>query len=179
MVCCIIAGVFFGTNYLPLKQVDCGDGFFFAAAMSLGILVVGAVANFSLSSGPIWQSAEFYPLAMLGGMSWMLGNLMTPTIIQRLGLGLGLTVWDLSNMILGWATGSFGLFGLHREAVEDPFMNRAGLVLCCVSLVFFAQAGESDTLRDRSKTKDLVDLIVCAVEEDATEVEDDSEELDL
>merc|ERR1712203_410990 len=159
MVCCIIAGVFFGTNYLPLKQVDCGDGFFFAAAMSLGILVVGAVANFSLSSGPIWQSAEFYPLAMLGGMSWMLGNLMTPTIIKRLGLGLGLTIWDLSNMIMGWATGSFGLFGLHAERVDKPWYNRVGVMLCCLSLAFFAQAGDSEKMRERSETRDLADVV--------------------
>merc|ERR1719410_41854 len=127
--------------------------------MSLGILAVFAVVDFSLGAG--LEFAELYPGAMLGGMSWMLGNLMAPTIIKRLGLGLGLTVWDLSNMILGWATGSFGLFGVQKELVSHPWWNRIGLALCCLSMVFFAQAGKSEKLRERSKTRDLADLVAC------------------
>lgn len=79
---------------------------------------------------------------MVGGAAWMLGNLMTPFIVRCLGLGIGLSVWDLSNMFVGWATGNFGLFGVWREQVHSPVMNYTGLALAGVSLVLFAQAVE-------------------------------------
>lgn len=72
----------------------------------------------------------------------MAGNLLTPTIIRVIGLGLGLSVWDLSNMMMGWATGHFGLFGVWREAPEVPWMNNVGFGMACLSLLLFAQAIE-------------------------------------
>lgn len=43
--CCLIAGVGFGINYLPVKGIDTGDGIFFSAVMSVGILAVGVVTR--------------------------------------------------------------------------------------------------------------------------------------
>jgi len=145
MACCCIAAVGFGSNYLPVKKVDCGDGFFFAAMMSIGIGIVGILVNYSeLTAGPFFHSPRFEPYAMVGGAAWMLGNLMTPTIIRFLGLGIGLTIWDLSNMVMGWATGRFGLFGVWEEEVQTPWMNYLGVALAGVSLVLFAQAAEPE-----------------------------------
>jgi len=145
MACCCIAAVGFGSNYLPVKKVDCGDGFFFAAMMAIGIGIVGIAVNYSeLTAGPFFHSPRFEPYAMIGGAAWMLGNLMTPTIIRLVGLGIGLTIWDLSNMVMGWATGNFGLFGVREESVKTPWMNYLGLALAGVSLVLFAQAMEPE-----------------------------------
>ena len=143
MLCCAVSAVGFGSNYVPLKQVDCGDGFFFSAMMSIGIAIVGLLVNWSpFTSDEIFQAPQFEPWAMVGGAAWMLGNLMTPFIVRCLGLGIGLSVWDLSNMFVGWATGNFGLFGVWREQVHSPVMNYTGLALAGVSLVLFAQAVE-------------------------------------
>lgn len=74
----------------------------------------------------------------------MLGNLMCPKIIQTIGLGLGLTVWDLTNMLTGWVTGYLGLLGLPKDVVKDPGMNLLGVSLASVSLVFFSLASAFD-----------------------------------
>lgn len=87
----------------------------------------------------------FEPLAAAGGVMFQLGNSMCPYIIKLIGLGLGLTIWDLSNMLMGWFTGYFGLFGMEKEHdVEIPAMNFVGLVLASVSLVFFSLASAFD-----------------------------------
>ena len=39
----------------------------------------------------------FEPLAAVGGVIFTLANLLCPLVIQLIGLGLGLTIWDLSN----------------------------------------------------------------------------------
>ncbi|CAL1170487.1 unnamed protein product, partial [Cladocopium goreaui] len=143
--CCLIAGIGFAVNYLPVKSCDVGDGIFFSAAMSGGILLVGLVTGMFLTSTPNAEIPAFEPLAAAGGAMWMLGNLMCPYIIQTIGLGLGLTVWDLSNMLMGWVTGYLGLFGLPKEQdVKQPWANFVGLVLASVSLIFFSLASAFD-----------------------------------
>jgi len=73
----------------------------------------------------------------------MTGNLMTPAVIQRLGMGLGVTIWGIGNLVTGWATGHFGLCGIDAEPVPKPMLNWCGFILACLSLAFFAQAGEA------------------------------------
>eukprot|EP00435_Cladocopium_sp_Y103_P014999 s1941_g3.t1 len=138
-------GIGFAVNYLPVKSCDIGDGIFFSAAMSVGILLVGLATGMFLTSTPDFEIPAFEPLAAAGGAMWMLGNLMCPYIIKLIGLGLGLTVWDLSNMLMGWFTGYFGLFGMQRETnVQLPAMNFAGLILASLSLIFFSLASAWD-----------------------------------
>uniref|UniRef100_A0A7S3WM05 Transmembrane protein 144 n=1 Tax=Strombidinopsis acuminata TaxID=141414 RepID=A0A7S3WM05_9SPIT len=146
--CCIIAGIGFGSNYLPVKKIAVGDGVFFSVSMAWGILLVGLLINFTVADSDYslapHRPPKFEPLAAVGGMMWMCGNLMCPLIVQKIGLGLGLAVWDCANLIMGWATGNFGLFGVWKEEVPSPAMNYAGVFLACVSLVLLAFAGDDD-----------------------------------
>ena len=137
-LCCLVAGVGFAVNYLPVKKCDTGDGIFFCAVMSLGILLVGLMTGMFLTSTEGLTIPAFEPLAAVGGALWMLGNLMCPYIIQLIGLGLGLTMWDLSNMLMGWLIGRFGLFGLDKDEIDEPNLNLIGLILASVSLIFFS-----------------------------------------
>ncbi|CAK9058936.1 unnamed protein product [Durusdinium trenchii] len=137
-ICCLVAGVGFAVNYLPVKSCNTGDGIFFCAAMSVGILFVGLLTGMFLTSTQGLTIPAFEPLAALGGALWMLGNLMCPRIIQMIGLGLGLTMWDLSNMLVGWLIGRFGLFGIKKDEIDEPTLNLIGLILASVSLVFFS-----------------------------------------
>eukprot|EP00438_Fugacium_kawagutii_P022482 Skav229689 [mRNA] locus=scaffold3722:170989:179107:- [translate_table: standard] len=106
--------------------------------MSVGILAVGLLTGMFLTSTDGLTIPKFEPLAAAGGAMWMLGNLMCPYIIQIIGLGLGLTMWDLSNMLVGWFIGHFGLLGVTKESTERPIWNYVGLILASVSLVFFS-----------------------------------------
>jgi glucose uptake protein GlcU len=140
--------MFFGSNYVPVKKVNVGDGIFFSACMSIGILMVGMVVNWTLGEQGLAHfpphGPQFEPKAAIGGMLWMLGNFMCPTIVKLIGLGLGLAVWDCANLIMGWATGAFGLFGVWQEEITSPVMNRAGLVMACASLVLLAFACDGE-----------------------------------
>eukprot|EP00397_Hematodinium_sp_SG-2012_P070493 GEMP01129886.1.p1 GENE.GEMP01129886.1~~GEMP01129886.1.p1 ORF type:complete len:103 (-),score=12.46 GEMP01129886.1:193-501(-) len=44
-LCCFIAVLFFGSNYLPVKKFDAGDGFFFQWILCIGIWVTGWICG--------------------------------------------------------------------------------------------------------------------------------------
>jgi len=111
-------------------------------AMACGILLVGFVV-FAIRG---FNTAGFADngFAMLGGAIWATGNLACPMIIQRIGMGLGLLVWGMVNMLTGWATGHFGLCpGIPKETVEYPLLNWIGLAGTIVALLFFTQVDSS------------------------------------
>lgn len=37
---------------------------------------------------------------------------MVVPIVKMIGLSLGLLIWGATNLIMGWSSGTFGLFGL-------------------------------------------------------------------
>lgn len=155
---CAIAGIGFGTNFLPVKKLDAGDGVFFSFCMSLGIMAVGLLGSFlahTQESDAFAGMPSFKPYAMLGGVTWMLGNLMCPLIIKWIGLGLGLTVWDLTNMLVGWATGYFGLFRVPQEHAHVQWMNLLGISLATGSLFLFIQAKDAVETASEEKEEDL------------------------
>jgi hypothetical protein len=109
--------------------------------MSIGIIMTGVIITFMMPTErteAFRTLAAFQPFAMLGGAAWMLGNLMCPLVIKWVGLGVGLSVWDLTNMLVGWATGRFGWFSVEVATVESEVMNYVGLALATVSLFPFA-----------------------------------------
>lgn len=127
---CAISVLGFGSSYIPVKKIEGGvkDGFFFSFCLSCGIMLVGFVQ---------WAICGFYkfePFAMLGGVCWSLGNMCCPFIIQSLGLGTGQLVWSVTNMLTGWAVGTFGLLGVTQDHVRHLLMNVFGVVLVIVSL---------------------------------------------
>ncbi|CAJ1422072.1 unnamed protein product [Effrenium voratum] len=148
--CCLIASVAYAVNLLPVKKYETGDGIFFTFAMSLGILMVGLAMGLNQH-----DPFGFEPLAALGGVIFTMGNLLCPLVIQLIGLGLGLTIWDLSNMLMGWFTGRFGLFGVDQEISERPLFNYIGLALACVSLVFMYLAAHFDTKPKEVESQNL------------------------
>jgi len=128
---CLVSVLGFGSNYIPVKKVDVKDGVFFTLCLSFGVFLVGLVQ---------WTAFGFYkfePFAMLGGAIWGVGNACVPFIIQKCGLGMGQLVWSVTNMLTGWATGTFGLFGKHKDSVEYFGLNCVGVVITILSLVPF------------------------------------------
>jgi hypothetical protein len=60
----VLAVFFFGSNYLPVKQYETGDGMFFQLVLCLAIWSVGFVVYF------IRGFPRFYALPMVGGALW-------------------------------------------------------------------------------------------------------------
>jgi len=128
-----VAILFFGSNFLPVKKFKTGDGMFFQWVMCVGIWLVGLAVQL------IRGSPKFQPFAMLGGALWATGNAMVVPIIKTIGLGLGLMLWGMFNLLMGWCSGTFGLFGLQKEQdLSNPVLNYVGAAVALASVAVFA-----------------------------------------
>jgi glucose uptake protein GlcU len=162
---CVAAGIGLGIQYLPVKRVAVADGVFFAFCMSLGIMAVGIVLSFAMpteSTAAVTAMPRFEPMAMLGGAASMIGNLMIPVAINLVGLGVSTCVTDLSEMLMGWGTGKFGLLLVPAQTVSSEPLNYTGLAFIIASLVMFSQARDlpsreqADTPeKSRSEARDV------------------------
>lgn len=130
-VSALVAVLCFGSNFIPVKQYDTGDGMFFQFVMCNAIFVVGVIVN------AIQGFPAFEPLALIGGFVWATGNVLVVPIVKHIGLGLGLLVWGGANLITGWCTGHFGWFGLPAESVENPALNIVGFVIAVLSMLAY------------------------------------------
>ncbi|EFP03107.1 hypothetical protein CRE_28219 [Caenorhabditis remanei] len=146
MAACAVSSVFFGSMFVPIKSYDSRDGIFAQWMMSIAILLVGFVVfAYTGFSG-------FYPLAMLGGASWCIGNATAIPIISRLGLAVSILIWNTSNCLTGWAGGRFGLFGMKAQVPASPFLNYLGLVFVVIGGSIFAQVRSEPSTPVAKKT---------------------------
>ncbi|XP_026111676.1 transmembrane protein 144a isoform X1 [Carassius auratus] len=130
-ISCAVAVVFYGSNFVPVKKIDTGDGMFFQWILCAAIWTVSLVVNIIL------HSPKFWPLVMLGGAIWATGNITVVPIVKTIGLGLGLLIWASFNLLLGWASSRFGWFGIGAETVSKPVLNFCGAGLCLLSAIVF------------------------------------------
>ncbi|KAE8630061.1 hypothetical protein XENTR_v10000678 [Xenopus tropicalis] len=65
------------------------------------------------------------------------GNITVVPILKTVGLGLGLLIWASFNLLTGWASSRFGMFGIDPEIVANPNLNYAGAGLSALSAVIF------------------------------------------
>jgi len=127
-----ISVLFFGSNFVPVKKFETGDGVFFQWILCSAIWMAGLIVQ--LARG----SPEFQPLAMLGGVLWCSGNITVVPVVKMIGLSLGLLVWGTVNLLAGWASGTFGLFGLTKESVPHPALNYIGVMFAVLSVMMMA-----------------------------------------
>ncbi|KAK7471345.1 hypothetical protein BaRGS_00036020 [Batillaria attramentaria] len=125
-----VAVITFGSNFIPVKQFDTGDGMFFQWMMCCGVFLPGIIIQ-------MWRQSEFYPLVMLGGTIWTTGNICVVPIIKTIGMGLGLCIWGMFNLLSGWASGRFGWFGLIPEVPKNTTLNYIGVALAVASSVIY------------------------------------------
>lgn len=90
---------------------------------------------------------QFEPIAMVGGMLWAIGNCTVVPIIELIGLGLGVLLWGVANMVIGWMVGEIPLFLKHRQTVAMPVLNYVGLAVaaCSFVLYFFVKVDKQST----------------------------------
>ncbi|KAL5460463.1 hypothetical protein EMCRGX_G033914 [Ephydatia muelleri] len=141
-----VAIVFFGSNFVPVKKFDTGDGFFFQWVLCAGIWMVGLIVNMIRYQPPL-----FIP-SFLGGVLWTSANILTVSIIKMIGLTMGLTVWGATNLLSGWVSGMFIL--RQRESLTCPGINYGGVVLIIISTCLFALVKSSGKTVDTSPLPD-------------------------
>ncbi|XP_069487437.1 transmembrane protein 144 isoform X3 [Ambystoma mexicanum] len=104
---------------------------FFQWILCASIWLVSLVVNI------IQNSPKFWPLAMVGGCVWATGNITVVPIVKTVGLALGLLLWASTNLITGWASSRFGMFGIDPELVAKPYLNYIGAALSVLSAITF------------------------------------------
>ena len=92
-----------------------------------------------ISPRPDQYSVKFFPFAAVGGALWATGNCMSVPIINSIGLSMGLLIWGAANMLMGWAIGVFGLFGLEKNDIKHPALNYTGVALAVIALGIYSQ----------------------------------------
>ncbi|MBN3295448.1 TM144 protein, partial [Amia calva] len=165
-VSCAVSAVFFGSNFVPVKKFDTGDGMFFQWVLCAAIWLVSLGVNILL------QSPTFWPLAMLGGAIWATGNITVVPILKTIGLGLGILIWGSFNLLMGWASSRFGWFGIDPEEVANPVLNYCGAGLCLLSAIIFFFV-KSDVQRSSSSEETPL-LLESRINSEGTGSSDDS-----
>ncbi|XP_055015248.1 transmembrane protein 144b isoform X3 [Boleophthalmus pectinirostris] len=131
----VVAVLLYGTNYVPVKRIEMGDGMFFHWVSCSAIWLVSLIGDLML------QSPKFYPLAMLGGVIWATGNIAAVSILKTVGFGLGIIIWGTSSLLMAWASSRFGWFGIAASPVSRPVLNYSGAGMCLLSvlILFFVK----------------------------------------
>ncbi len=120
-----------------------GDGIIFSVFMCLGIFAVGAIAHLAQCAGAA-GCAPFTSLSALGGAVWATANFLTVPATRALGVGQTMIAWGCAEMLTGWATSRFGLFGLSPEPVRSAALNSAGVALGVASIAILAAAAPAE-----------------------------------
>uniref|UniRef100_A0A914PYA1 Uncharacterized protein n=1 Tax=Panagrolaimus davidi TaxID=227884 RepID=A0A914PYA1_9BILA len=180
-----IAVICFGTTLVPVKKYSAGDGFFAQWIMSIAIMLFGFIVF-------AFQDFEYFnPHAMLGGVFWSLGNMMAIPIIKRLGLALGLFIWNATSCIFSWIPGTFGGFGIEARPASIMWLSVLGLLLIFSGGIMFTfvknkppsekityevyKESEGQYKRINIQTKELTNFIENVEEQSSLETNDESD----
>jgi len=121
--------------------------------------------TYNMTTGrPDAYSVKFMPLACFGGALWATGNTLSVPVINQIGLSLGLLIWGSSNMLMGWASGVFGLFGCDKSELTDVGENYAGVALAVLALVMYTQVKTADPAASKVQTTNADPLVVTSNE---------------
>ncbi|VUZ55607.1 unnamed protein product [Hymenolepis diminuta] len=151
----VICSICFGTNLIPVKKFKMGDGMAFQWLMCTGILFVGVVVQ--LVIGTVYRIPEFHPLAMLGGALWATGNSMTVVIIEAIGLALGILIWSIANMLMGFFSSRHGFGILIPKEPKNSTLNYIGVAIAVVSISLYAFI-KPNTTEEKPQTTEEEDV---------------------
>ncbi|VDP13945.1 unnamed protein product [Heligmosomoides polygyrus] len=96
-------------------------GLYFQWMMCIGQTLFAAIVLCSTGWPPI------FPLAMLSGAFFAVGNALTVYIMEGIGMAVGSLLWNTVTCVVGWAVTRFGLLGNPRQLPQDNVMNIIGV----------------------------------------------------
>jgi len=128
----LIATLCFGSYAVPVKMFPTGDGFVFQWIECCAILIIGFIVE--LIAG---QPYVFEPLAMIGGAFWCIGNVTVIPIVDSIGLGIGMLIWGVVNMLVGWSCGHFGIVIAKEDNLKYPALNYLGVAVAAISIALY------------------------------------------
>jgi len=87
---------------------------------------------------------------MFVGALWSTGNLVTVFCIKTCGLAVGLLIWGTTSLLVGWASGRFGIMGIKAQIPPTRtklILNYTSVVLAAISAIFFLFIKSTNTRR--------------------------------
>uniref|UniRef100_A0A8C4PCE6 Transmembrane protein 144 n=1 Tax=Dromaius novaehollandiae TaxID=8790 RepID=A0A8C4PCE6_DRONO len=138
-----VAVLLFGTNFVPVKKFDTGDGMFFQWILCASIWIVSLVVNL------IQNCPRFWPLAMVGGFVWATGNVTVVPIVKTIGLALGLLIWASFNLLTGWASSSAVIFFFVKTEVQSSSASLESSPLLRESSINLSENNSDDSWVNR------------------------------
>ncbi|KAL6738135.1 hypothetical protein Aduo_011715 [Ancylostoma duodenale] len=128
----VVSAITYGSTYVPVRWFEAGDGLFFQWMMCIGQTLVGTMV-LAISGWP-----PLFPLAMLSGVFFAVGNALTVYIMDGIGMAVGSLLWNTITCVVGWAVTRFGLLGNPQQLPHENVMNFIGVIVVCVGGCFFA-----------------------------------------
>ncbi|CEF67421.1 Transmembrane protein 144 [Strongyloides ratti] len=147
---CAIASVAFGSMFVPLKKYDAGDGIFSQLIMAVAILISSFVIN-SFQNFP-----PFEPYALISGVLWVCGNSMAVPIINKLGLSVGILLWNSVNCCLGAFSSVFGWFGTESKPPSLFIPYFIGVLFVVIGGFIFSLIKKENVFEER-ESNDLME----------------------
>lgn len=108
---------------------------------------------------------------------------MAVPIVKMIGLGMGMLLWGMANLIMGWSSGTFGLFNLRKEEVPKPILNYLGVVaaLLSIAIYVFVKTDVSSTVAKKKRTSlsdDEVSVLINGHAEEKSKEEEEASWVD-
>ncbi|CAI5722351.1 unnamed protein product [Peronospora destructor] len=149
----IVAVFFFGTCYVPAKTYATYDGIIFQWFMCSGILMVGIAWGLLSNNWSQYSHSGMYtfPEGLLGGSLFAIANLLIPTVVNTLGLGVGFMLWNATNITLGYCVSRLGLFGIAPTIPSMPWISLLGIAFMLASIAVYGTI--KPTLKAAKKAK--------------------------
>eukprot|EP01001_Neometanema_parovale_P006910 NODE_3245_length_1252_cov_119.137290_g3081_i0.p1 GENE.NODE_3245_length_1252_cov_119.137290_g3081_i0~~NODE_3245_length_1252_cov_119.137290_g3081_i0.p1 ORF type:complete len:343 (+),score=44.21 NODE_3245_length_1252_cov_119.137290_g3081_i0:58-1086(+) len=159
----LVAAAFWGSNFVVTKRFDMGNGMAFQLHLCTGILLVGIMTLF-LAPGDV--ATDFRTIfaieGLLGGTMWTVGNLTTVPIVRSIGLGLGLSIWGGTSMVVGFIAGVIGIT-IKADVLSRPALGIVGIILGVAMLIVFSfikPASQQQVDKDQDQDQEALNPII-------------------
>lgn len=136
---CLVAVLFFGSCYVPAKQYPTYDGIIFQWFMCSGVLMVGLAWGLISNNWSEYAKGGLYvfPEGLIGGSLFATANLLIPTVVNNLGLGIGFMLWNGTNVAFGYAISRYGLLGVEPTVSSRPLLSEFGILCMVLSVAVY------------------------------------------
>ncbi|KAM7538500.1 hypothetical protein Aperf_G00000070554 [Anoplocephala perfoliata] len=125
--------------YIPTKKYNTGNGVVFQWLLCIALAFVLFCIHICAGAAKIWS------FTLLSGIVWSAGNATVVPIVKRIGMGVGMLIWSMVAMLMGWATFRFGFFGIIPEEPHNNTLNIIGVIFTTLSVAAFAFIQPSST----------------------------------
>jgi glucose uptake protein GlcU len=156
LACAAACSVFYGAQYVPCKKYNTFDGCVFQWLMACGIMLGGVLLE---TVGLLWLNwpstdpqVNLYGVAC--GCIWGFANSLVIPLLHLTGLALGFTLYHIINLVTGYTTSRFGLFGMKQDSGSIPLLRDFGVFVLIISFVALCFVEPENEKKENSKKED-------------------------